>query len=290
MRLKSVFIVSIPRSGSTVLTNLLGQYQDVLCPPETFFPGVLEFLTHEEMRDKRRVAALFVASCSDGSPLTLVEAEACISDDKGLTLEALAFAIASKNGLNSENIQVVVWKFTRMIGCWKFAASLNGKFIVLRRNLPNVYESQFRVHFGDKNRNPLRFALFATSYEIAFAQYPKQALLAVNYMDIPSRMTEIIEWIGSSGKLKGKSNSLLKDIVQTNPWHANISKPFENKDSEKIRNLTMLQSSALSIGISVFRQLHFITQRARIIADQRQMAALRDQASTLMKNSQSLQS
>jgi hypothetical protein len=283
MPLQSVFVVSLPRSGSTVLTNLLDGYEDVVCPPESFFPAVLELLDESEMSDKRKIAGLFVVSCSDGSPLTLDEAEECIYPSKHATLNALALAISAKLGRDPDKIRTVVWKFTRMVGQWQFAAVSEGRFIILRRNLLNVYESQFRVPFGAKNRNPLRFALFAASYEVAFGAYPVDRVLALDYAEIPSRLEEIARWIRSSGERRPASPGTLDGIAGKQPWHANINKPFDNRDGEKLRNLTMPQRVSFQLSLAILKQARFLTRKARHIADLRQMAALRDQANALLK-------
>lgn len=283
MSLQSTFIVSVPRSGSTVLTNLLDHLEDVVCPPESFFPAVLEMLDDREMSDRRKIAALFVVSCSDGSPLSLKEAETCILPDKKRTLDELALAIAQKLGREPAGIRAAVWKFTRMVGCREFPAEIGGKFIILNRNLLNVYESQFRVHFGEKNRNPLRFALFAASYDAAFAEYPQNQTLRLDYPDIPKRLDEIAAWIGSSGKKRGEAAGSLDAVAGRNPWHANINKPFDNRDAEKLRNLTFVQSTGFRAAYALLRRLGFLNRLARRTADRRQMEALRNQAAALLK-------
>jgi len=283
MPLQNTFIVSVPRSGSTLLTNLLDAYDDVVCPPESFFPAVLEMMDTTELSEKRKVAALFVVSCSDGSPLTMEEAETCIHADKGQTLDALALAIAEKLGRDPAAIRAVVWKYTRMVGCWRFPAAHGGRFIILHRNPLNVYESQFRVPFGQKNKNPIRFALFSSSYTVAFAGYPKAQTLELGYPDIPARLPELIAWVGSAGQKREASAGTLDEIAGRNPWHANINKPFENKDPEKLKNLSVWQTTGFHFGQIVFDTLGFLTRKARRAADVRQMASLRQQAANLLK-------
>lgn len=285
MPLHSVFIVSVPRSGSTLLTNMLDVCADVICPPESFFPAVLDQLHDHEMSDRRKVAALFVVSCSDGSPLTLEEAEQCIQMDKKQTLDALAIQIAIKQGRDPDQIKIAIWKFTRMVGCWNFAARIGGRFIILRRNLLNVYESQFRVPFGAKNKNPFRFALFAESYEAAFSGYPAAQTLHLEYAGIPSRFDDLVSWIGSSGIKRASHSSTLEEIAERNPWHANINKPFENKDHEKIRNLSASQIRGLRIAKAILKLTPSLNRKARKTADQRQMLSLRSQAEQLLQNS-----
>lgn len=284
MALQSIFIVSIPRSGSTLLTKMLDGYADVICPPESFFPAVLNELDDDALLDKRTTAALFVASCSDGSPLTLEEATGCICQNKKATLESLALAIAVKIGRDPLTIRTVVWKFTRMVGCWKFAYEMGGKFIVLHRNILNVYESQFRVHFGEKNKNPARFALFAASYQVAFYRYPSSKTLHIEYSQIPEQLVAILKWIESSGIKRDSTVGTLDSVAHTNSWHSNINKPFENLDATKLKNLSDRQVLIFRLAQSLLFKTFPIPTLARRIADLRQMSALRRQANEILKS------
>ncbi len=284
---QAVFIVSVPRSGSTVLTNMLDNYEDVLCLPETFFPGVMELADEAEWKDRRWMAALFLVSCSDGSPLSLDEAEACIEKDKQATLNSLASAAAAKSGRDLSKLKTVVWKFTRMVGCWHSAAAMGGRFIILHRNPLNVYESQFRVPFGDKNRNPARFALFATSYDAAFSDYPAAQTLRLDYPEIPTSMPKLLEWIGSNGERRDPTAAGMRGISGSRPWHTEIDKPFKNDDASKLQNLSkpsVLLYQGARLLLSLFP---FVARKARTIADQRQMQALRAQARELLQRNDS---
>jgi hypothetical protein len=285
MSAQSIFIVSIPRSGSTVLSNLLDAYEDVVCPPESFFPAVLDHLDESELKDKPRVAALFVVSCSDGSPLSLSEATDCIKPSKTATLEALGGAIARKQGRDPDTIRAIVWKFTRMVGCWKYAAGIGGKFLILHRNPLNVFESQFRVPFGEKNRDPLRFALFAASYDAAFSLYPSGQTLHLQYAHIPNKIPEILRWIGSSGKKRLPATGFLDEVAERSLWHSNINKPFEDRDAEKLKNLSFWQVQAFRAGHRLLGVTGFLPRIARQLADQRQMDSLRKQADCLLRDS-----
>lgn len=285
MPLHSIFIVSVPRSGSTVLANLINAYEDVICPPESFFPAVLDQLSDHEMLDRRNVAALFVASCSDGSPLTLDEAERCVLSDKRQTLDALARAVAVKQGRDPDHIRIAVWKFTRMVGCWAFGARIGGKFLVLRRSPLNVYESQFRVPFGMKNRNPFRFALFAASYDAAFSRYPDSVTQHLQYSNIPETLEGVVEWIGSKGVRRSPRAESLEEEVQQSLWHSNVKKPFVNLDHEKLKNLKISEIFCYEISRRILSLLVPLNRCARYLADRRQMQALRIQASHLRKQS-----
>ena len=283
MSFQPVFIVSVPRSGSTVLTNMLDKHEDVLCLPESFFPGVMDLADDTEWQNRRWMAALFVVSCTDGSPLELDEAEACIRESRPDTLEALAEAITLKAGRDPAKIRTVVWKFTRMVGCWRFAASVGGRFIILRRNPLNVYESQFRVPFGDKNRNPARFALFAASYDAAYSGYPDRQTLSLNYPDIPASMLRVLEWIGSSDTPRGTTGGGMGEISGQRPWHTEIDKPFKNDDARKLGNLSPWQTASYRLTRATLSLMPFVARKARNLADQQQMAALRTQARELLQ-------
>lgn len=281
MRLRTTFLVSMPRSGSTILTNLLDANEGVICPPESFFPAALEWIHAEEMSDRQKIGAIFVVSCSDGSPLTVPEATACVTDDKHETLDNLALAIARKMGRDPEKIQSVVWKFTRMVGSWHFAQRIGGRFIILERNPLNVYESQFRVPFGIKNHSPVRFALFASSYQSAFRKYPTASTLRLDYSNIPKLLASIEDWIGSTGIKRLTSKSALSEIAERNPWHANINKPFEDRDSQKLQNLSHWQIISIRITSIALQWIPLIPILARKIADKRQMQSIRRQAQAL---------
>src|SRR5437588_295373 len=82
------------------------------------------------------------------------------------------------------------------VGRWKVFARAGGRFIVLRRNPLNVFESQFRVEFGRNNRNALRFAAFAESYEAAFSRLPKQLTACIDYESIPEQLPSILAFLG----------------------------------------------------------------------------------------------
>ncbi|MCW1885158.1 sulfotransferase [Luteolibacter flavescens] len=278
MRFQKLYIASLPRSGSTLLTRLLDQLEDVLCLPESFFPAALSRVTAAEWQDSRRIAALFVVSCSDGSPLTVDEAEKCIRDDKEATLDALASAVAVKAGRDLSKIRIVVWKFTRLVGSSAFAAQTGGRFLVLRRNPLNVFESQFRVHFGAKNRHPARFAFFESSYLAAFKGYPADRTRHMEYGDIGSKMDDLIQWMGSSGARSESGGSGVAELSAKNPWHSEINKPFQNRDHEKIANLSASQVSGYESARAMFARLPWLGSLSRKLADHRQMKVLWDLA------------
>lgn len=273
MNRKRLFIVSVPRSGSTVLTTMLDQYQDVLCLPEAYFPALLDTLDQDEFKNTERVASLFMATCLDGSPLTFEEARDCVCDDKLATLEAIESQVAIKYGRDPGSIRVVVWKYTRYVGKLPDLDRYNGHFVTLRRDPLNVFESQFRVDFGEKNRSTLRFALFESSYKAAFRAYPKERTLKIDYPDLPAAVPVILRTAGSSGIKRDQSSGGLGDYSGNKPWHSEITKPFKNTDPEKLRNLSKNQRITYRLSSGSLNLLPFIGFLARKAADHRETGA-----------------
>jgi hypothetical protein len=276
------FLASLPRSGSTVLTRMLAARHDVLCLPESFFPHLLDHLSPREWRDRRWLAALFVASCSDGSPLELAEAEECFSRDKGESLARLAAAVCRKEGRDPREVRAVVWKATRLIGSIRTAMELGGRFVILHRPAVNVFESQFRVPFGLHNHNPQRFALFAASYAAAFRRYPAGRTLELEYADIPARLGELFGWVGSRSEQAAAVAASLDATAGRRAWHAGIQAEFRNDDAAKAAALDPLLRSRLESALAVVRRVGFLGALARAAADRRQVAALRAQATALL--------
>lgn len=288
MKFDKLYIASLPRSGSTVLTALLDQRADILCLPESFFPVLIDHLSEEEWSNRKRVAALFVASCSDGSPMTLEEAEACIVDDKEETLDRLATAVAIKCGRDPAVIRTVVWKFTRLVGSWRFASKTGGKFLLVHRNPLNVFESQGRVPFGKKNRSGFRFALFEASYREAFRHYPADRTRHLPYPEIGAKVGEIAGWIGSTNTQRAQGIGAVGAHAGKNPWHSEIQKPFEDKDAEKLANLPRHKVLAYRVASAWFKLLPFIPRIARAMADRRTANALRSHAGRILEENATL--
>jgi hypothetical protein len=234
---KLIFIVSLPRSGSTILTTLLDGYDSFVCLPESGFPQVLDYLGPDALKDSSRAAKLFLASCFGGSLLSLSEAEACIVSDPKETLVQLGMATSRKLERDPGTISFVVWKTTRLISRWHSLAGMGGRFVILQRELLNVYESQFRVHFGLYNRNPWRFALFSRSYEKAFDGYPTASVFHMNYASMDNQIPGLLTWLGAENKVRTAGASALETVRQSFDFHSNILSGFQNNDEQKI--LTM---------------------------------------------------
>lgn len=282
MQQNHILIVSLPRSGSTVLTNLLDLREDIVCLPECMFPPLIDMLELAEFRKKRKVAEMFLASCTDGFPMSVEEIERCIMDTPTETIDSIVAAFTRLSGRDPDKIRAFVWKSTRMVGCHQFWQESGGRFVILKRPPLNVYESQFRVHFGQKNRNPIRFALFESSYRIAFRNYPEEATFRIEYAEIPRRLEELVGWFGSAGLLRndGKAGSL-NSTSSKQYWHANIDKPFENNDEQKINNLSSSQIAGYRLGKLIFSFVPYLVRAARKAADRRQMKAIRNAAAGL---------
>jgi hypothetical protein len=276
------FIISLPRSGSTVLTRLLSTRNDVICLPECFFPHLLDHLTPSDWKDRRMVAALLIASCSDGCPLSLDEASECISDNSLATLKNIAIAVAAKEERDPAALRSAVWKSTRLVGSNSSITRLGARFIILHRARLNVYESQFRVPFGTRNENPSRFALFAASYDAAFRRYPSERTMHVDYAGIPSQIEEIYKWIGSESREKVQTVGAVLTTSGERAWHSEIDKPFRNDDNAKLAKLTDSQIRRYRTTAALLRILPFLGTLARNKADQRQAFALKDMAISIL--------
>ena len=273
-----LFIVSLPRSGSTVLTTILDRHEDILCLPESHFPAVLARLDDCDLQDPDRMAALFLASCPDGSPLTYEEARECMHGDIESVLDSVAAKVALKIGRSPDNIRVVVWKYTRLIGASHKLAASGGRFIILRRNPLNVFESQFRVPFGRYNRNPARFALFEASYEAAFGRYPLDKTIEIHYSDIPDSIASLISLVGSLGRIRKDAAHGVGEHSGKMPWHSEINRPFRNADADKLGNLKPSQVISYRSVRTMLTCLPFIGKLARHFADQRELKACRKRA------------
>jgi hypothetical protein len=282
MNRQRLFIVSLPRSGSTVLTTMLDHYEDFLCLPESYFPALLESATPEDLASPDRIAGLFLASCLDGSPLTFQEARECFRTTKADTLVAVENLVAAKFGRNPDSIRVVVWKYTRFVGGLPDFKQWNGKFVILERNPLNVFESQFRVHFGEKNRSTTRFALFETSYKAAFRSYPSTHTLRIDYPNLPYAVQTIVDWVESDGAKRQETGMGLGDHSGKNPWHSEINKPFKNTDPEKLHSISVTQKVTYLLASSIFCCLPWVGSISRKMADRREYCAASQRADAVI--------
>jgi hypothetical protein len=277
------YILSLPRSGSTVLTSLLDQRAGVVCPPESSFPQVLGVINRKERNDPRRLAALYIASTFPGTPLDLDESEACMSGDDAGILTQIGIKLAEKLGRDPRLVRSVIWKTTRTIGMNAAPIRSGGRFIVLRRHPHNVFESQFRVHFGANNRRPGRFALFRESYEHAFAKLPAKRTMEVDYDSIPEQFERILSFLGiDAAESWPEGTSALAAVAASRPWLSQIMDHFENKDSEKRARIDPNLAARLDSSLAVTRRIRPLLGPLRRAADLRTLGHIRARAEELL--------
>ncbi|MCW1923541.1 sulfotransferase [Luteolibacter arcticus] len=278
------YIISLPRSGSTVLSALLDKRQGVVSPPESAFPQVLGTLSTEERKDRLWMAALYIASTFTPTQLNLAEAAECMDGTNEDILIALGHAVAAKLGRDPAQIRAVVWKSPRIVGMHAGPLSTKGKFIVLRRHPQNVFESQFRVGFGEKNRNPFRFAVFQQSYEHAFSRVPPDRRIDVSYDSLPGVLEQILEFLGvrEQGEwLEGESS--LKLAAENCYWMREVTGEFKNNDVEKRARLEPTQVSKLEQAMSLARPLRPFLGPVRRYFDRQSLAWVLNRAKELLE-------
>jgi len=273
-----VFLVSVPRSGSTVLSAILDRREDVVVLPESHFPQLLDMLPDAELHDPRLLTQLFQMTCTDGPFLSEEQTEACMEPDRGRTLRNLGMHVAANAERDPAGIRVVVWKATRMTGRWRTLIADGGRFVVLRRNPVNVFESQHRVHFGLHNRNPLRFAAFAASYEAGFKRCPVDRVFALDYPEIPEKVEALCAWIGSRGGERPEGTSTLQRTSATAYWHRDVLGEFRDDDAAKRGRVPAATRLAVEWGIASLRALPFLADWVRDFADAREFSALHSRA------------
>jgi hypothetical protein len=273
------FILSLPRSGSTVLAAMLDRRRGIVSPPESSFPQVLGAIAASERTDSRVLAALYLGSTFTPSPLSLREVEECMKGSNEEILTALGLATAAKFNRSPSEIKAIIWKTPRTVGMQAGPLSTNGKFVVLRRNPHNVFESQFRVGFGENNRRPLRFAIFRESYENAFARLPADRVLNIQYDDLPGALDDITrflgieqqgEWTDTSGsfEMASKACGHMSEVMDT----------FVNRDPEKRARLEDGQVRKLARALKLARPLRPFLRPLRAYFDGRSLEEARKQA------------
>ena len=262
---------------------MLDRRKGVISPPESSFPQVLGELAPDERRDPRGLAALYIASTFPGTPLSLDESEACMRGDDGEILVEIGRALAAKLGREPSEVALVVWKTTRTICMNRGPLATGGRFVILRRHPHNVFESQFRVHFGRNNRRPFRFAAFRESYESAFRRIPPERLFELDYEEIPSRMGDLLGFLGheDAGAWEGASSSL-RHVAENRPWLAEILGDFESRDSEKRSRIDPVQAAKLDAALSRVRVMRPLMPALRRHFDRATLGAIRRQASQLL--------
>ena len=281
----TAYILSLPRSGSTVLTSILDRRDGVVCMPESAFPQVLGVITGKERLDKRWMAALYVASSFSGTLLSVEEAESCMVGDNSEILSRLGSAMAEKTSRPAGRVRLVVWKTTRMVSCLSGPLSTGGRFIVLRRHPHNVYDSQFRVPFGVNNRKPWRFAMFRASYEAAFRSIPAGLCYNLEYEDIPQRMEEMLGFVGFADQGEWTmGGSSFDGVVESRPWHSEIRAGFQSTDARKREAVAAGTAAKLDRMERLMKTVGPVMPSLRKRFDQRNFDDIRGRARLLMAN------
>ena len=279
------YILSLPRSGSTVLSALLDRKKGIVSPPESSFPQVLGVVSAKERQDRRWLAALYLGATFPPTPLSLDDAQACMHGSNEEIIIALGKAVAVKLDRDPEQLKAIVWKTPRTVGMHAGPLSTHGKFIVLRRNPHNVFESQFRVDFGKNNRNPYRFAIFRESYEHAFSRLPKDRVFELEYDDLPGVLPELMDYLGVDERGDWESRRSSLDLAAENcSWMTEVTKEFQNKDPEKRARLDPQQVTRLELAMKLARPLRPLMGPIRSYFDHQSMGPIRERAAAAIAN------
>ncbi len=254
--MEHVFVISEPRSGSTVLTAMLDRRQGILSMPESSFPQVLGYLHARDRSDPKRLAAIYIGSTFVPTPLDQEEIEACMQGCDCEVLDQLATATARKVGRDPADLGFAVWKTVRTIGMHRVIESLDAKVVILRRHPHNVFESQSRFSFGVRNRKPLRYAIFRQSYESAFESLRVSRCLNIDYDNLPEAISTICDFIGLPDRGVWPDNSShFSEVAGQCSWLSEITGEFRNRDIEKRSRLDATMCRHLDCCLSLTRPL-----------------------------------
>jgi len=266
------YILSQPRSGSTVLTAILDKRKGVVCMPESSFPQALGVLSRKERADKRWMAALYLGSTFPPTPLSFDDALACMKGRDEDILNALGRSLAGKLGRNPDDVRTVVWKTTRTIGLHKGPLATSGRFVVLRRNPHNVFESQSRFEYGVRNRRPFRYAVFLQSYEHALSRLPSSRTFNLDYDETEERLPALLEYLRIEDQGVWEAGGSSMDLVaESCSWLTEITKDFCNTDPEKRARLAPAMVTRLDRAMLLTRPLRPFLGPLRAHYDMRSM-------------------
>lgn len=281
--MRLAFILSLPRSGSTVLSKLLDARQGVICMPESAFPQLLGRLSREARQDPAQMAALYLSSSFSGTPLSFDEARACMNGDDGEILRRLGLAMASHTGRDEAQVSTVIWKSTRLVSFLDGPLSTVGKFAILRRHPDNVFDSQFRVPFGTNVRTPFRFSLFHGGYEESFKRIPADRRIELDYETIPGNIDRLLKFLGHEEKgFWPEGTSSLSGAVESRPWHQQIAKGFLSTDSEKRAKIDPAHLNSLGRARRLAVALRPVAYLLRLYLDHRSLDNTRNLARTIL--------
>lgn len=266
------FILSQPRSGSTVLTAILDKRKGVVCMPESSFPQALGELTRAERADRRWLAALYLGSTFPPTPLSFQDALACMEGSDEDILHSLGRALAEKLGRDPSEVRTVVWKTTRTIGMHRGPLATGGRFVVLRRHPLNVFESQSRFDYGVRNRKPLRYAIFSQSYENALRRLPADRCFQLDYDETEQRLPALLDFMGIADLGAWESGASSLDLVaESCSWLTEITAEFRNTDPEKRARLAPEMIRQVERSLALTRPLRPLLGPLRAHFDKRSM-------------------
>jgi hypothetical protein len=251
--------------------------------PESSFPQVLGELSAKERSDPRWMAALYKGGTHAPTPITFEEAEACMNGSDEEILFGLGRKLAKHLGRAPSEVTEVIWKTTRTVGMQDGPLSTCGKFVVIHRNPQNVFESQFRVSFGEGNRNPLRYAIFNESYQRAFDRIPPGRKFELHYDDLPEALNGLLEFLGvpDLGKWQ-EGRSAMAAVAEHCSWLSQITDEFQNNDVEKRGRLPRETVARLKLAMQLTRPLRSFLGPVRAHFDNRSLALYRRQAAALL--------
>ena len=161
--------------------------------------------------------------------------------------------------------------------------STKGRFVVLRRNPHNVFESQLWVSFGDNNRNPYRFAIFQESYEHAFARIPDERRVDISYDDLPDVLPTLRRFLGIPEMSPwGSEVSNLELAAKACSWMSEVTQGFRNRDPEKRARLDPKQVELLERAMKLARPLRSFIGPIRRFYDCQSLHSIRSRIPELI--------
>lgn len=278
-------VYSLPRSGSTVLISELDKIKGICCLPESYFPQAWSLASRSRDPSQEYLAALYLASSPAGATLSFDEVVKLIDpQDPRASLINIGLKTVEKENRDPNSLKVIVWKTTRIISHMDLLNSSLFKFILLRRNVYNVFESQFRVDFGVHNRNPYRFAAFVASYESVFDKLPCDRTFEIAYDQIPHQIEAVCSWlkIENENWNEGYTSSIAR-THGNKEWHSNLLEGFSNRDKKKLEFIEKKQLAAIDNGLKCTKYLKPIFYLLRRYFDKKIFSNVEQDALNLLE-------